>query len=73
MLNELKVGSKLFANWGAMYPTAEYEVIDFDREFVVVKNEDEVRHFHFDNIKEYGTVSKNGSPIGVFLLPELVH
>lgn len=69
MMN-IEVGSKLFANWGAMYPTAEYVVTDFDREFVVAENEDEVRRFHFDHIKAYGTRTANGSPIGVFLLPE---
>ena len=73
MLNEVKIGSKLFANYGAMYPTLDLTVVDFDGNFVVAAEADgEITKVHFDNIKEYGTVSKNGSSIGVFLLPETV-
>lgn len=67
---KIEIGSKLFANWGAMYPTAEYTVIDFDGEFVVAEDDEEVRRFHFDNIKREGERSVNGSPIGVFLIEQ---
>ena len=73
-MKDLKVGSKLFANYGAMYPTLDLTVVDFDGDFVVaVEDDGEITKVHFDNIKEYGETSKNGSPIGVFLMPEIVH
>lgn len=74
MLKDIKVGSKLFANYGAMYPTLDLTVVDFEGNFVVAAEEDgEITKVHFDNIKMYGDTSVNGSPIGVFLLPEVVH
>lgn len=73
-LSDLKIGSKLFANYGAMYPTKDLVVVDFQGDFVIALDQDGDRIFvQFDNIKEYGTTSVNGSPIGVFLLPEIVH
>lgn len=74
MIKDIKVGSKLFANYGAMYPTLNLTVVDFDGMFVVAEESDgEVTRVNFENIKEYGTTSANGSPIGVFLMPEVLH
>jgi len=70
MLKDMKVGDTIFCNWGAMYPTEKSTIIDFDGEFVVTRDdEDNISNIHFDRIKEYGTRSVNGSPIGVFHIP----
>lgn len=70
-MKELKVGSKLFANYGAMYPTEELVVIDFEGIFVIARAEDgEISRIVFENIKPWGYRSANGSPIGVSLMPE---
>lgn len=71
-MNALKIGSKLFANYGAMHPTDELMVIDFDGEFVVARHDDgEITKVHFDNIKPWGYRSVNGSPIGISLMPDV--
>lgn len=72
MLKDIKVGSKLFINYGAMYPTRDLEVVDFEGIYAVAVDIDgEVTKVHLENIREFGTTSANGSPIGAFLLPVL--
>ena len=64
---QIEIGSKLFCNWGAMFPTEEYEVIGFGKDYAVAQNDNEVKHFALNNIKREGERSANGSPIGIFL------
>jgi len=70
MLN-IEVGSKLFANYGAMYPTVEtiVEAIEDGAVFHRDTSEEEGTLYmtDIDAIKEMGTRSVNGSPIGIFL------
>lgn len=73
MLN-IQIGSQLFANFGAMFPTTEYTVTAVTADNITAVDADgEVENFPVSNIKEYGTTSANGSQIGVFLLPATVH
>lgn len=74
MLNEIKIGSKLFFNYGAMFPTMELTVTEINGKTVKAWD-DEFGAFDVpvENIKEFGTTSVNGSPIGVFLLPSVIH
>lgn len=65
---KIDVGTRLIANWGAMYPVQEFTVIDIDGYFIVAQDDEgDVQQFHFNNIKQPGERSVNGSPIGVFI------
>lgn len=67
----ISVGSTLFHNYGAMFPTFESVVkaITPCGRFAVVDDLDEEEmKVYIPEIKPMGTRSVNGSPIGVFLV-----
>lgn len=71
---DIQVGSHILANYGAMFPVTEYTVTEVTDTFVVMQDSDgEEDRVALHAVKEYGTTSPNGSPIGVFLLPATVH
>lgn len=65
----VELGTKLIANFGAMFPTVEGQVTDIDEDgWLTINNPDGEDHAcKADEILPYGAVSANGSPIGVFL------
>ena len=68
MLN-IKVGDKLFMNWGAMYPTNEASIIRIEDNIAFYVNlYGDLTTVNIHHIKKYGERSVNGSPIGTFLL-----
>ena len=66
----VKKDDVLFFNYGAMYPQYERPVVGVSEcgKLVSVYDLDEELHIiRIANIKEMGTRTANGSPIGVFL------
>lgn len=63
------IGTKLIANFGAIFPPFEGLVTDIDEAgWVTIENPDGEDHAcRADEILPFGAVSANGSPIGVFL------
>lgn len=71
---ELSVGSTLYCNFGAMYPTYETTVVSIEGNIVHYTNLlGETCTVNLDSIKPYGYISENGSAIGVFLKPIVLH
>ena len=70
----INIGSVLFTNHGAMFPTIETTVEAIENGMVYHRDttdeEGTLYTTHVTNIKTYGTRSVNGSPLGVFLLTE---
>ena len=73
----IEVGSKVMMNYGAMYPIIEgvVEEITVAGQYHVVNANNADDKYLVNEIKEMGTTSVNGSPIGVFLIeePEVLH
>jgi hypothetical protein len=72
---KVEKGSKLFMNWGAMYPTEEVVVtsVSFCEKFAFYNEYDEHGNATenmvlIEDIKPEGELSANGSSIGIFLL-----
>ena len=66
----VKKDDVLFFNYGAMFPQYERPVVSISEcgQFASVYDLDEEEQIiNIANIKEMGTRSPNGSPIGVFL------
>jgi len=61
-----EVGTRVYANYGAMFPISEGEVvkINYDDTYTVMFDDGAVRTV--TDIREEGYRSVNGSPIGVF-------
>ena len=74
----IQVGDRLYCNWGAMYPTEETTVEDIEtrngKTWVWHRVGDEedgtLYQTPIEDIRNYGTRSKNGSPIGITTLPK---
>lgn len=67
----VEIGSKLFCNYGAMFPTYESVVHSITPcgRFAVINNlDDEDQKVFIGDIKKMGTRTAGGSPIGVFLV-----
>ncbi|MEM6826166.1 MAG: hypothetical protein AAF566_13750 [Pseudomonadota bacterium] len=66
----VSIGTKVAANFGALFPRFEGMVTEIDEEgWVTIENPDGEDHAcKADEILPYGAVSANGSPIGVFLV-----
>jgi hypothetical protein len=66
----IEVNDRLMCNWGAMFPVEYMTVIriDEDANEVVAENDEEIRRFNPEHIREMGYRTANGSPIGVFLM-----
>ena len=63
----ITVGTEVIANYGAMFPTSEGEVVkcNADGSYTVMFDDGAVRTV--TDIREPGWRSVNGSPIGVFV------
>lgn len=71
----VKEGAVLYCNYGAMYPDYVRVVreISEDLRFAYVagfENEEIETYIDLSTVRPYGTRTVNGSPIGVFVLPE---
>lgn len=67
---DVKIGSVIEGNWGAMHPISEGVITSIKADgFAVVEWEDgEVSEEEISRFKSPGETSKNGSPIGLFVV-----
>ena len=66
---QLKIGTKVVGNWGAMISTDEGEITAIEASGVEIlwDGETEVDFVNTDSIHPKGYRSANGSPIGIFI------
>lgn len=62
----IEVGTRVYANYGAMFPTVEGEIVKINSNgtYTVMYEDGAVKTV--EEIREQGWRSVNGSPIGVF-------
>jgi len=67
---------RVIANYGAMFPWIEGEVVSFANGIVTfrdINNPEDTYTTNADQIRIWGEKTTNGSPLGVFFHPDLTN